>query len=105
MRKTSEQVMMAGALAVAILAVSPARADLPGMPAPAPQGDTNGGGKAVRPGDERPVEVAQSLPVRGSLFRQGAVASAAAAASLPEGDTRVSAVNLIAVAPTQPRKY
>jgi len=111
MRKTSQYGMMAGALALAMFAVSPARAQLPGMPA---QGDTNGsktenggtgGNAAVRPGDERPVEVAQSLPVRGSLFKQGAVASAAVAAATPAGGAPVSAVNLIAVAPTQARKY
>ena len=94
-------------VAAAVLAVwmgtAALRAELPGLPAPA--APSAGTAAAVRPGDERPAEVAQPLPVRGSLFKQGAVASAAASGVAPDGETRTSAVNFIAVAPQRPRRY
>ena len=114
--KQRKVVAIASAMALAIFTAIPAFADLPGMPMAAPaQVQPSAAGtpakpeavanKGVRPNDERPVEVALPTPVRGSLFAQGAAASAVVNASSPEGSPITSAVNLIAVAPTQPRRY
>ena len=91
-----------------LLAAPGVRGELPGLPAPATQPAAGGASAlaaAVRPGTQRPAEVAQSTPVRGSLFGQGVAAGAAMAAGSLEGEARVSVVNLIAVAPQQPRHF
>jgi len=56
------------AVVAAAMIVSPVYAELPGLPTTQPAGSA----EQARPGEARPVVVAQGGPVRGSLFKQGA---------------------------------
>jgi flagellar L-ring protein precursor FlgH len=100
-----------------VVVTSSALADLPGLPAPAPQSSepaggskpTNGTTATPSNGDAKPVQAAptapapQTGPVRGSLFKQ-----AAATPMVVDGQGgagRSVGVSFIAVQPAQPRKY
>jgi flagellar L-ring protein precursor FlgH len=90
-------------------------ADLPGLPPAAPGQAAPAPAQAlpavpagdVRGADApRPVTVTQVAPIRGSLFRQGAVAATPVGADgQPLLGAPAAPVSLIAVQPPQPRKY
>ena len=93
----------AAALAV-LVAVSAVRAELPGLPAAKPAD-----GEATHAPELHPAAVPQGGPVRGSLFKQGAVAASVAADVAMTGTDAPSrsgpSISFTAVTAPQARRY
>lgn len=100
--------LMQAAMIGSILLACPAFADLPGLPAPQDNTSTTGATTAnsnVRPEKGQRAPLAEPTPVRGSLFRQGAVATPAASYNQPGAETRGPPLSFTAVQAPEPRKY
>jgi flagellar L-ring protein precursor FlgH len=90
--------------ALTLIALAPltARGQLPGLPPaekPAPEADARTGEP------QRPAVVAQQLPVRGSLFAQGAAAAAPMNADGQPLAGPTPVISMIAVTPPPPKKF
>lgn len=89
------------ALTVALVAPLPLMGQLPGLPAAQPGAEAD-----ARTGEaQRPAVVAQQLPVRGSLFAQGAAAVAPMSADGQPLAGPAPVVSMIAVTPPPAKKY